>query len=245
MASRPTPPSSPAARTADSRTFFGIVLVLLLSGAAVLWLVIRRSQAAAPNVSTTVVADAANTSPVTLDYVMGSDSAKVEIVMFGDFQCPGCGAFATQTEPQVRKELVEPGHVRLRFRDFPLYEIHQNALPAHNAAACAYTQGKFWEMHDKLYHGQSDWALRSNPNPVFVAYARALALDDADFSSCLESRRLERQIIANRRAGDALGVNSTPTFQIGRRLIGRVLSFADVKAYVDSARADAAKAQQE
>src|SRR5689334_12988524 len=69
-------------------------------------------------------------------YVIGAATAPIEVIEFGDFECPACGQFATLTEPDVRTRLVDKGIIRFRFIDFPL-SMHRNTWPASQAAACA------------------------------------------------------------------------------------------------------------
>src|SRR5436853_1437597 len=89
-------------------------------------------------------------------YVVGTQTASLEVTEFGDFECPACGRFAVLTEPDLRKNYVEPGKIRWRFIDFPL-SGHKNTWPASRAAACADEQGKFWPFHDLLYQSQDQW----------------------------------------------------------------------------------------
>jgi protein-disulfide isomerase len=174
-------------------------------------------------------------------YVMGSPDAPVEIIEFADFECPACGQFAIVTEPQVRELLVKTGKARIRFFDFPL-DIHRNTKPAHLAAACANDQGKFWEMHDQLFHGQDKWNTQatSNPKKVFVGYVRALGLDENAWETCFDERRHMSRIDANFAEGTRRRVGSTPTFIIGNRMVPGALGYDKLKAMVDSATPTAA-----
>ncbi len=83
--------------------------------------------------------------------VEGNKDAKVTIVEFSDFECPFCQRFYSQTLGQIRKEYVETGKVKLVYKQFPLISIHPNAQRAAQASMCAGEQGKFWEMHDKMF----------------------------------------------------------------------------------------------
>lgn len=90
--------------------------------------------------------------------VLGKDSAKLTIVEFSDFQCPFCESFFTGTYPQLKKNYIDTGKVKLAFRHYPLTGIHPNAQRAHEAAECANEQGKFWEYHDLLFKLQQNWS---------------------------------------------------------------------------------------
>lgn len=150
-------------------------------------------------------------------YVLGSDSAPVEIVEYGDYQCPGCANFDIVTLPDVKERLVATGKARFVYRDFPLDRIHPHARLAAHAAACADEQGKYWQMHDLLFQGQPDWS-SGNAERIIRGYAQAASLDMARYSECMESARYAGRIQASYEEGVALGVGGTPQFLIGGRI---------------------------
>lgn len=90
--------------------------------------------------------------------ILGDQNAKITIVEFSDFQCPFCESFFTSTFPELKKNYIDTGKVKLAFRHYPLTSIHPNAETAHNAAECANEQGKFWEYHDLLFKNQPTWS---------------------------------------------------------------------------------------
>ena len=174
-------------------------------------------------------------------YLLGKADAPVQVLEFADFECPACGQFYVLTEPDVRQRLVETGEVSYRFLDFPL-PMHRNTLPASNAAACANEQGKFWEMHDRIFAGQDEWSgpATSRPKGVLKGYAEAIGLDVAKWESCFDEEKYRLNILANKAEGEKRLVSSTPTFVIGSRMVAGSISFDKFKAYVDSAKADLA-----
>ena len=177
-----------------------------------------------------VVGRSGSGGPVTLDpvpvgsaeafsgYSLGSDSAPVEIIEYGDFQCGACARFAILNEPDVKRQLIETGRARFVFRDFPL-PIHPNAPAAHHAAACAGEQGQFWPMHDNLFLNQGRWANERRPEQLFERLAEAVGLDMRQYDDCMDSGRYQQRIAATRQRGIELGVGSTPTFIIGNQMI--------------------------
>jgi protein-disulfide isomerase len=177
-------------------------------------------------------------------YVEGDTTAPVQVLEFGDFECPQCGQFSVVTEPDVRRQLIQTGKISLRYFDFPL-QMHQNTWPASHAAACADEQGKFWPMHDRLFAGQEEWngQATSNPKKVFMAYATGLGLDTKKFEECFDAQKYQRQIEANKAEAERRQVNSTPTFVIGTKVIPGNLPFDVFKAYVDSAMTQAGTAK--
>lgn len=165
-------------------------------------------------------------------HVMGSDSAPVEVVEYGDFECPACAQFAVLTVPDAKTRLVATGRVRWVFRDFPL-DSHRNAMPAHLAAACAGEQGQFWTMHDQLYFRHREWVGERRPERRFEDFAEAMGLDMDRYEECMDSQRYAGRILASKQEGLTLGVNSTPTLVINNRLIPGSIGYDSLRALVD------------
>jgi protein-disulfide isomerase len=141
----------------------------------------------------------------------GPADAPVTIVEFGDFECPYCG----NLEPTVEKALVSyAGKVRLVFREYPLNDIHPLAAKAAEAALCARDQGKFWELHDRMYAHQD--ALEVDD---LKAAAAELGMDADSFNECLDSNMHAAEIQADTRAGDAAGVTGTPALFVNGRFV--------------------------
>lgn len=140
---------------------------------------------------------------------IGPADAPVTVVEFGDFQCPSC-IIAEATNREIRQRF--PKHVRFIFREFPLARFHVFAQKAAEAAECAGLQGKFWEMHDRLYDAYGELA------PVQLRYyAQSLGLDTAAFNACLDSGQTAARVQQDIDDGKALGVNATPTFFINQQ----------------------------
>jgi protein-disulfide isomerase len=167
-------------------------------------------------------------------YVLGSDTAPVEILEFADFECGACGYFAVLSGPDVKSRLVNTGRVRWRFRDFPI-DGHLNAPIAHQAAACAGEQGRFWDMHDQIFFNQSGWARDRRPARRLKEYARTVGLQMDQYDECMEQQRHTARIAAGKQEGLALGVNSTPSFIIGGVLVIGALPYDSVLALVERA----------
>jgi protein-disulfide isomerase len=148
------------------------------------------------------------------DHVYGNASAKVVLIEYGDFQCPGCGGAFPQlkTIKETYKDTVA-----FIFRDFPLTTIHPNALAAATAAEAASLQGKFWEMHDALYENQSAWSdiEAAKRTDVFAGYARDIGLDVEKFKTDLNDTRVAANISRDRAFGQKLGISGTPSLYIG------------------------------
>jgi protein-disulfide isomerase len=149
-----------------------------------------------------------NVKDVVLDLgsnpVRGSASAKVILVEFTDYQCPFCSRYARETYPQIAKDYVDTGKIRYATLDFPL-AMHAKAFDGAKAVLCAGEQGKFWEMHDRLFANQQ--ALEP-----WNAHAEALGMKVPDFEACMKSDRNDAAIKADQQQGQKAGFTGTPSF---------------------------------
>lgn len=156
---------------------------------------------------------------------IGNPSAKVALVEFGDYQCPACGRVNAITK-RITEEYKDK--ILFVFRHFPL-PTHPNALVAAEAVEVAGAQGKFWGMHDMIYDNQDEWSDSDKALDIFFEYAKDLGLDVEKFKQDVQSNKFADKIQKDKNDGNALGVNSTPTFYLnGLRLEG-VLSYEDLK----------------
>ncbi len=148
--------------------------------------------------------------PVAEDRLYGKIGAKVALVEYGDFQCPACAAYWPAVQQLKAKY---PNDLVIAYRHFPLVNVHPLATPAAVAAEAAHAQGKFWEMHDKLYENQKTWVIAEDVQTEFRTYAEQIGLDmqkyDADFKN---AKAFEPLIIAHMKSGGALKVTGTPSF---------------------------------
>ena len=214
-------------RKSNNRAFGALLgLVAVVGVGAIGWVLTRP-----PNVIQ--LDPAAGAGLAAAGVVVGSPDALVEVVEFGDFECPGCGYFATVEEPDIMARLVATGEIRFRFMDYPL-SIHLNAVAAHNAAACANDQGKFWEMHDAIYRNQDKWNGQAtrDPRKPLRQLAKDAGLDVGNWETCYDSGSKLPQIEANRAEGERLRVSSTPSFKIGDQIIPGSLTYDQMRQYV-------------
>jgi protein-disulfide isomerase len=170
----------------------------------------------------------------------GNPDAQIQIMEFGDYQCPSCRQFFSSTKPFLDLSYVQPGTVAFTFHDFPLYDVgHANAFLAARAARCAGDQGDYWGFHDRLFQNQASWALRPDPSGDFIDYAGDMGLDTATFRSCLASDAHAEVVTANRLLGEQLGVQGTPTILIdtgeGRAIRVDDYSIENIRRIVDAA----------
>lgn len=164
-------------------------------------------------------------------YKLGSPSATVTLVEFGDYQCPACSAYHT-----VVKQLTEKykESLSLVFRNFPL-PSHPNALPAARAVEAAGLQGKFWEMYDKVYETQAEWSTEKNAAEIFAGYAKDLGLNGDKFSNDMKSTEVQKRIDRDVNDANVLGVNATPTFYLNNEKIQNPASLEDFETLIKAA----------
>ena len=156
------------------------------------------------------------------DPIIGNPDAPITIIEFSDFQCPFCARFHVETLPSIMNEYIDKGQVKLVFRDFPIQSIHPNALPASVASECANEQGKFKEMHDKLFENQKEWSNQSLDNVmiVFTQYSLDIGLEEEKFDTCLKNGKYVEEIQKDLDDGRNYGITGTPGFFVGNDQIG-------------------------
>lgn len=153
--------------------------------------------------------------------VRGPADSAITIIEFSDYQCPYCRRYVDETYHQIIENYVETGFIRYVFKDFPLEQLHPQAMEAAEAARCAGDQDSYWAMHDQLFASQDTWAGQADATAIFVGLGQDLGLDADALQTCLDSGRHSEAVAANLAEGQALGVTGTPTFFInGYPLVG-------------------------
>ena len=147
------------------------------------------------------------------EHIYHKSDAKVTLVEYGDFQCPGC-----KTADSRIKAIAEEykGRVNVIFRNFPLVSIHPNALAGASVAEAAGLQGKYWEMHELLYDRQDEWSAASAKERMdyFTEYANELKLNIDQFKKDIESEKVKAKIKFDQSVGLKAKVTGTPSFAI-------------------------------
>jgi protein-disulfide isomerase len=179
-------------------------------------------------------ADPASTYKVPLGeaHAKGPDDALVTIIEWSDFQCPYCSRVGPTLE-QLEKDYQ--GKIRIAFKHNPL-GFHQRALPAALAAEAAGRQGKFWEMHDKLFENQKDLT-----DENFATWAKEIGLDVGQFQKDMKDPKLEAKVKGDQRQGAPVGVTGTPAFFINGRFLSGAQPVDNFKKLVDEELAKAEK----
>lgn len=169
------------------------------------------------------------------EHLTGDLQSKVTLDEYGDYQCPACESFSATTNA-VRQKYAST--VRFQFRNYPLTQLHPNALAAARAAEAASLQGKFWQYHDLLYQASnwSAWTVSSNPDTYFDQYATQLGLNLTQFKADAKSAKVNDIINADKAAFDKTGAQpATPTFFLnGQKLDNTSLLGSDGQPSVDA-----------
>jgi len=161
-------------------------------------------------------------------HTIGNQNAPLNVVEFGDFQCPACA----QAEPILKKILSQNREkIYFTFRHYPL-TFHKNARIAAQAAEAASIQGKFWEMHDLIYQNQKEWSDSTGAEEIFERYAEDIGLDKSKFKDDID--KTTAIINDDYALGNKVGVQSTPTFYINGKKYSGVVSEVTFQQLLDS-----------
>lgn len=147
--------------------------------------------------------------------VKGKQSAKVTVVEFSDYQCPFCARHFRETLPQLDEEYIKTGKVQYVFKDFPLEQIHPNAVRIAEVMNCAARQGKYWKLHDFTFTNQNSVERMTSDE-----YAAAADLDAGALQTCINDAHVQDEIREDMNEGRRLSVWGTPTFFIGLTDVG-------------------------
>ena len=170
------------------------------------------------------------------DHAFGKVGSPVTLIEYGDFQCPACGTYHPQIKAMIEKYADQ---LQFVFRNFPITSLHANAKAAAGTAEAAGLQGKYWEMHNKIYESQSSWSNLSSTERTkfFEGYATELGLDlakfQADIAGTTNSTSVGNKIDYDYALGKKANVNGTPTFFLNGTLL-------DGKVWSDSTKLEAA-----
>jgi protein-disulfide isomerase len=160
------------------------------------------------------------------DHVLGATHTGIEIVEYGDFECPTCKAAVPGVQMLLKRF---EGRIRFAYRHFPLEDIHPHALCAAEAAECAGAQGKFWEMHQTLFDNQAHL-----DRPHLHRYAEKLGLDMSRFRSEMDGESYRQRIREQMEVARRSHLRATPGFFVNGRI--QDVSF-DMRALFDATEA--------
>lgn len=214
------PRPAPKPRRSSLLPFYVVLGVVALAGAFLLY-----RQLSGPGGSPATSLQPVVMSPEQLNRTpgisQGAPDAPVVIMEFADFQCPGCGDFARFSKPLL-DDHIQAGTVRFVWYDWPIVQIHGNAVLAARAGRCANEQNGFWQYHDVLFGRQNEWSESQRAADLFVDYSAQAGLDRNAFGECLRSDRFQQEVSENYELGNSLGVSGTPTLFVNGKRINQV-----------------------
>jgi protein-disulfide isomerase len=211
-ARRPTPSRSPWQSPAVLATIGALVVGLALVAVAVL-------TGGGPSGSDDLVPPA-NPLPSGIPAdgaTLGPADAPVTVEVWADFQCPACGHYARETEPQLIRTFVAAGSVKLVHRDFAFLgggRAYDESVEAAAAARCAARQGRFWDYEAWLFANQHGENAGAFTRQRLTAIAERVGLDVAAWTSCMDAGTEQAAAKAETQAGAAQGIGSTPTIVV-------------------------------
>jgi protein-disulfide isomerase len=155
---------------------------------------------------------------------LGPETAKIKIVEFSDFQCPFCKRVGP-TLTQIKQTYGDD--VQIVWKNMPL-SFHAKAPGAHKAAMAAHNQGKFWEMHDKIFADQ-----RTLTDEQYLLYAQELGLDVDQFKTDVADPATQQALDADLKTAASVGVSGTPAFFVNGRYLSGAQPFESFKGIID------------
>ena len=140
----------------------------------------------------------------------GSPTSTVALVEYSDYECPYCIRHFTQVMPDIQSAYIATNKIRYMFRDFPIDELHPQSIRAHVAAHCALEQGKFWDMHNRLFTKPG-----THVPDELTARAKEIGLNPAAFSACIAADKYSASIRQSTAFAISMGASGTPFFIVG------------------------------
>jgi protein-disulfide isomerase len=141
----------------------------------------------------------------------GSATSTVALVEFSDYECPYCIRHFTQVMPEIQRAYIDSNKIRYMFRDFPIDELHPQSIRAHVAAHCAVEQGKFWDLHNRLFSKAG-----SHTPDELAARAAESGLNPSAFAACVAADKYSTAIRQSTAFAISLGASGTPFFVVGK-----------------------------
>ncbi|MDO8523015.1 MAG: DsbA family protein [bacterium] len=166
------------------------------------------------------------------DFYLGNPGAKVVIVEYGDYQCPFCGKWFKEVEPQIISNYVKTGKAVFIFRDFAF--LGEESFRSAEAARCANEQDKFWEYHDYLYSNQQGENQGSFSDANLKKFAETLKLNTSAFNTCLDSGKYKQAVIDASSEGRTVGVSGTPATFVNETMVSGAQPFAVFQSKIEA-----------
>lgn len=168
-----------------------------------------------------------------LEVAVGAEDAPVTIIEYMSLTCPHCANFHIDVLPDVMKEYVDTGKVRMVFRDYPLDGVaYRAAIVTHCMAEAG--PKRYYGFVQILFQQQRRWATSQDPMAEIAKLARIGGMNQEKFEACLSNERYASGVLQSYQQGEAeFGIRSTPSFVVNGRLIPGNMSFDEFKRVVD------------
>lgn len=171
------------------------------------------------------------------EYLPALPSATTTLVEFGDYECPACAVYS----PMVKQLLSDfSGKITYVFRNYPLPQ-HKNALISSYAVEAAGLQGKYWQMHEKMFATQEAWSGLKDPKSTFIEYAKELGLDVNQFTKDIDSDLVKSIVQSDESDGNAIALTETPSFYLNDLKLSLTGNYDQLKNLIQLIVSPAAK----
>lgn len=165
--------------------------------------------------------------------IAGDANAKTWLIIASDFQCPFCKQWHDESYKTIYDEYVRTGKIKVAYVNYPLQQ-HQHAMVTAEAAMCASAQGKFWPYHEALFATQQQWQSMPSPTALLDSIAGAVGVEKTAWKQCVESQKMRPLIMADRDRSANAGVQSTPTFLIGNKVLLGAMPVDSLRIAIDA-----------
>ena len=192
----------------------GVGVVAVAAIAAGVYFGTGASSSPPPVAATAAPSKAALESVQPGDHVLGDPKAPITVIEYASLTCSHCAHFHTQILPEIKKKWIDTGKVKLVYRDFPLDQV---AAKAAQIAECA-GNDKYFGVIDIIFRGQPQWLTGADPLAELAKPLRIAGLGENEIKACLANDAMSNAVINDYKAGEAMGVNSTPTLFINGQL---------------------------
>ncbi|MSO22337.1 MAG: hypothetical protein EXQ58_03590 [Acidobacteria bacterium] len=223
--------SEPASRSL-AKPLTALAVLVVVAVAVAMFLVKRSSPESATAAASSNVALPERPVITSAGWSKGNLSARTVLVEFGDFQCPSCAGARVKVDTALKKFEKD---LKVVFKQYPMLNIHRNAMMAAQASEAAGKQLKFWEMYELLFARQNEWVNVPDALTFFLKYATELQLDVEKFRQDMLEDNIRNKIFRDLLEGQVAQVRSVPTFFLNGRMMEGVKSDAEFEELIAQA----------
>lgn len=210
-----------------------VLVVLIAAAVAAAFFLVNRQGSQTPSAAASPPMSLSSAPVITTEgWTKGNAAAKTVLVEFGDFQCPSCALARLKVDNVLKKFDRE---LKVVFKQYPMENIHRNAMLAAQASEAAGKQMKFWEMYELLFARQSEWSNVPDALTFFLRYAAELQMDVERFRQDLLDGEIRNKIFRDMLEGQVAQVRSVPTFFLNGRMLQGVKSDAEFEEVIAQA----------